>query len=99
MNQYLLSPNIRKDFFWLIIDISSIRSKKVILALHDHLVLGHSRLEVCNKYNVNAGYLSIKVRSIQDLHKKLHKFLEQHTRLDDKSEHLTKCYARTSSSW
>ncbi|MBW5840170.1 PapB/FocB family fimbrial expression transcriptional regulator [Yersinia enterocolitica] len=45
--------------FDLLVEISSIHSRKVILAMRDHLVLGDSRKVVCEKYGVNAGYLSV----------------------------------------
>lgn len=71
-----LSPGyVEKDIFWLIVDISPIRSNKIINALHDHLIEGYTRNEVCNKYNVNPGYLSVKIKEIQWLHGKINNFL------------------------
>jgi len=40
------------------IGISSIHSDRVILAMKDYLVGGHSRKEVCEKYQMNNGYFS-----------------------------------------
>lgn len=45
--------------FDLLVELSSIHSQKVILAMRDHLVLGDSRKVVCERYGVNAGYLSV----------------------------------------
>ncbi|HBA3615020.1 TPA: PapB/FocB family fimbrial expression transcriptional regulator [Escherichia coli] len=66
---------IEKDLFWFIVDVSSIRSKKMICALHDHLVEGDTRNEVCNRYDVNQGYLSVKIRDIQRLYEKTKRIL------------------------
>ncbi|WP_419144982.1 PapB/FocB family fimbrial expression transcriptional regulator [Escherichia coli] len=44
--------------FFLLIGISSIHSDRVILAMKDYLVGGHSRKEVCEKYQMNNGYFS-----------------------------------------
>lgn len=43
---------------FLLIGISSIHSDRVILAMKDYLVGGHSRKEVCEKYQMNNGYFS-----------------------------------------
>ncbi len=45
--------------FGILIELSSIKSEKMIDALRDHLVGGESRKIVCERYNVNQGYLSI----------------------------------------
>ncbi|EMV2691264.1 transcriptional regulator [Escherichia coli] len=50
--------------FELLVELSSIHSKKVILALRDHLVLGKTRKEVCAQYGVGAGYLSLCIRRL-----------------------------------
>ncbi|UCQ27279.1 adhesin biosynthesis transcription regulatory family protein [Edwardsiella tarda] len=50
--------------FWLLIEISSIHSEKVIAALNEHLVLGYSRKEVCERNNVSAGYLSLSLAKL-----------------------------------
>lgn len=50
--------------FELLVELSSIHSKKVILALRDHLVLGKTRKEVCAQYGVSAGYLSLCIRRL-----------------------------------
>ncbi|MGY0160834.1 adhesin biosynthesis transcription regulatory family protein [Edwardsiella tarda] len=65
---YALRPGeVTEEQFRLLIDISSIRSTKVILALRDYFVLGHSRKLICERNHVNPGYLSIKIREIQAL--------------------------------
>lgn len=44
--------------FLLLIEISPIHSEKVIHALKDFLVVGYSRKEVCERYNISPGYFS-----------------------------------------
>lgn len=62
---------VNKDMFFILIDISSVRSEKVINALTDFFVYGYSRNKVCEKYNVNQGYLSVKIKELQLLGRKI----------------------------
>lgn len=50
------SSLISEEEFWCLIELSSVRSNKVINALHDYLVLNHSRSACCDKYGVSNGY-------------------------------------------
>ncbi|EOY9084418.1 PapB/FocB family fimbrial expression transcriptional regulator [Escherichia coli] len=43
----LIPGRVTEDFFWLLIELSPLRSEKVIRALRDFLVLGYTRKEVC----------------------------------------------------
>ncbi|HCS6391624.1 TPA: transcriptional regulator [Escherichia coli] len=54
----LISGGVHVDKFWLLIEISSIQSHKVINALHDYLVKGASRKEICDKYSVSNAYIT-----------------------------------------
>lgn len=45
--------------FDLLMELSSIHSPKIILAMRDHLVKGDLRKVVCQRHGVNAGYLSV----------------------------------------
>ncbi|EFB70908.1 PapB/FocB family fimbrial expression transcriptional regulator [Providencia rustigianii] len=63
----LIPGNTNQEHLRLLIDISTIRSDKIINALNDYFVLGESRANVCEKYNVNQGYLSLKIRELQGL--------------------------------
>ncbi|EAX4341532.1 hypothetical protein A0P73_22765, partial [Salmonella enterica] len=38
---------------------------------HNYFVLGHTRSDVCEEFQVNPGYLSIKIKEIQLLCRKL----------------------------
>ncbi|HAO0314535.1 TPA: hypothetical protein IGZ71_003744 [Escherichia coli] len=75
MIQTLYPGDVEKDLFRFIVDISSIRSDKMINALHDHLVEGYTRSEVCEKYHVNPGYLSVKIKETQGLYEKINTFI------------------------
>ena len=50
---------LSSEHFDLLVELSSIHSQKIILAMRDHLVMGDSRKVVCERYGVNAGYLSV----------------------------------------
>ncbi|HEN3632480.1 TPA: hypothetical protein U5E30_001029 [Yersinia enterocolitica] len=68
-----LNPgSMDKEYIRLLIDISKIRSDKVANALTDYFVLGESRASVCEKHNVNQGYLSLKIKEIQSVSDKVH---------------------------
>ncbi|HGB1097147.1 TPA: PapB/FocB family fimbrial expression transcriptional regulator [Salmonella enterica subsp. enterica serovar Enteritidis] len=56
------------------INISSIRSEKVIMSLYDYFVLGFTRNEICSKNGINPGYLSIKIREFHEFYKKILSF-------------------------
>ncbi|WP_045438152.1 PapB/FocB family fimbrial expression transcriptional regulator [Citrobacter sp. S-77] len=58
---------VEQEHFSLLINISSIRSRKVIHALEDYFVNGVKRKIICERYNVNPGYLSLKIREIQSV--------------------------------
>ncbi|HBC1707609.1 TPA: adhesin biosynthesis transcription regulatory family protein [Escherichia coli] len=60
----LLRGNVDAEHFRILIDISPIHSEKVILALRDYLVHGHSRKDVCERYGLNNGYFSISISRI-----------------------------------
>ncbi|HBA6525775.1 TPA: PapB/FocB family fimbrial expression transcriptional regulator [Escherichia coli] len=64
----VLPGTIEGEHFWLLMEILPIHSKKIINAMHDHLVFGISRKEVCEKYSVNNGYLSISIAKLNYTH-------------------------------
>ncbi|HFU3485662.1 adhesin biosynthesis transcription regulatory family protein [Escherichia coli] len=53
------------ELFKNLIDLSAINSKKVIYALEGYFVHGLSRKDVCKRYDVSQGYLSISLRKIE----------------------------------
>ncbi|WP_249920313.1 adhesin biosynthesis transcription regulatory family protein [Escherichia coli] len=50
--------------FWLLIELSTIHSDKIIRALRDYLVGGETRKVVCERYSVSNGYLSTSLSRI-----------------------------------
>lgn len=54
----LMPAEVPEEQFWLLIEISSIHSERIIQALKDYLVSGYSRKAVCERYGVNNGYFS-----------------------------------------
>lgn len=70
-----LTPGaISEEMFDILIDISAIRSKKVICALKGFFVDGRTRADVCEAYDVNPGYLSTKIKSLLSLVNKVLSF-------------------------
>ncbi|WP_370607790.1 PapB/FocB family fimbrial expression transcriptional regulator [Citrobacter meridianamericanus] len=67
----LYPGEVTEEQFQLIIDISPLRSSKVINALRGYFVQGFARKIVCDKYNVNPGYLSVKINEIHLLHSRI----------------------------
>ncbi|HIE1977043.1 TPA: PapB/FocB family fimbrial expression transcriptional regulator [Escherichia coli] len=60
----LLRGNVDEEHFRILIDLSPIHSEKVMFALRDYLVHGHSRKDICERYGLNNGYLSISISRI-----------------------------------
>lgn len=50
------------EHFRCLVEISSINSQKVILAMEDFFVHGKSRKDACEKHHVAQGYFSISIR-------------------------------------
>lgn len=55
---------VPESLFWLLVELSSLRSEKVIRALSDFLILGYTRREVCEKYNLSGGHFSVALRQL-----------------------------------
>lgn len=51
--------------FWLLIEISPFHSERIICALKDFLVMGYSRKEICERYNISSGYFSSALGRLQ----------------------------------
>lgn len=66
---------VDRELFSLLIEISSIRSGKVICALEGYFVHGISRKDICAKHNVNPGYLSLKIREVQSISASVYRVL------------------------
>ncbi|MDS1619815.1 PapB/FocB family fimbrial expression transcriptional regulator [Escherichia coli] len=64
----LFCGEVDEMHFYLLVAVSSIHSKKIILAMKDYLVCGYSRKTVCEMHNVNNGYLSISLARLRRIH-------------------------------
>ncbi|HGH3390201.1 TPA: PapB/FocB family fimbrial expression transcriptional regulator [Citrobacter freundii] len=58
---------VEREHFLCLINISPIRSRKIIHALEEYFVNGVNRKVICEEYNVNPGYLSLKIREFQNI--------------------------------
>ncbi len=61
----LIPGKVSEDFFWTLVELSPLRSEKVVRALRDFLVQGYTRKEVCEKYGVSYGYFSVALKRIR----------------------------------
>ncbi|EPO2325288.1 PapB/FocB family fimbrial expression transcriptional regulator [Escherichia coli] len=60
----LKEGEVSEHLFWLLVELSSLRSERTIQALNDFLVLGYTRKEVCEKYHLSSGNFSVALRRI-----------------------------------
>ncbi|HDY1778228.1 TPA: transcriptional regulator [Escherichia coli] len=66
---FIEAGTIDKEHFWLLIDISSIHSQRIIDALYDYVVEGCSRKAICEKHHINNGYFSTCLKRLNNIHK------------------------------
>ena len=60
--------NIPEKQFWLLVELSGIRSDKIILSLREYFVCGLSKQEACERNNVALSYFSVSVKKIRRTH-------------------------------
>lgn len=70
---------ISEVHFWLLIEISSVHSEKVINALKDYFVLGYTRKEACERHDVSPGYFSGAVGRLQRISMGIHLLIPFYT--------------------
>lgn len=63
----LIPGKVPEDFFWALIELSPLRSEKVVRALRDFLVMGYTRKEACERYSVSYGYFSVALKRIRHI--------------------------------
>lgn len=77
VDSFIRAENVKTllsdEQFDLLMELSSIHSQKVILAMHDHLVKGDLCKVVCEKYAVNAGYLSVCIGRLRRIERSVSK--------------------------
>ncbi|MXE20425.1 PbsX family transcriptional regulator [Escherichia coli] len=64
----LTDNDISNEHFWLLIELSGIRSNKVIMSLRDHLVDGYSKREACERHDVSLSYFSLSLKKLSYIH-------------------------------
>ncbi|EDH0020999.1 transcriptional regulator [Salmonella enterica subsp. enterica serovar Bareilly] len=64
----LLPGTVPEDIFWGLVEVSAIRSDKIIKALKDYFVDGKSRKVICLDHDVNNGYLSTSIARMEKAH-------------------------------
>ena len=67
--------SLSTEQFDLLVELSSIHSQKIILAMRDHLVHGEPRKVVCERHGVNAGYLSVCINRLLRVEKGVSKLV------------------------
>lgn len=60
--------NICSAHFCLLIELSGVRSDKVIMSLRDHLVDGMSKKHACQKNDVSLSYFSLSLKKLLYTH-------------------------------
>jgi hypothetical protein len=63
----LVPGRVCEDQFCLLVEMSSIRSDKMIQALQEYLVQGQSRIAICERYGLGSSYFSISLDRLQRL--------------------------------
>nr|WP_218071432.1 adhesin biosynthesis transcription regulatory family protein [Escherichia coli] len=54
--------------YWLLVEISSIHSEKVIDALKEYMVFGGCRKDICKRHGVSQSYFSYSLKRFQHTH-------------------------------
>ncbi len=63
----LVPGRITEDMFCILVEMSSIRSEKMIQALQEYLVQGKSRIAICEQYRLGSSHFSISLDRLQRL--------------------------------
>ncbi|ENY0932208.1 PapB/FocB family fimbrial expression transcriptional regulator [Escherichia coli] len=93
-NQYLAIGKVPEDIFWLLVEMSAIRSQGIIKALYDYLVLGDSRKVICERYNVNNGYISTSLSRLERMNEMIKEIIPRHVKWYAGTNNYCECCAR-----
>jgi hypothetical protein len=85
-NAKLKPGKLTEEHFWLLIEISSMHSEKVILALRDYLVFGFTRKHVVERYGVNNGYFSLSLARLANVNKVVLKLIPYYQESHNKNQ-------------
>ncbi|EBI8251249.1 TPA: hypothetical protein PRY54_003921 [Escherichia coli] len=64
---HLMKGMVHKEHFRLLVEVSNIRSAKVILALEKYLVFGTSIKSLCAEYGITSSYFNTALRRMQEI--------------------------------
>lgn len=64
---HLIKGKVHKEHFKLLVEVSNIRSAKVIYALEGYLVNGITIKNVCEIYGVTSSYFNMALRRMQEI--------------------------------
>ncbi|MCR1117164.1 adhesin biosynthesis transcription regulatory family protein [Escherichia coli] len=94
-NQSLAIGKVPEDIFWLLVEMSAIRSPNIIKALYDHLVLGDSRKVICERHNVNNGYISTSLSRLGRMNEMINEIIPHHIKWQESTDNVCEYYTRT----
>ncbi|HHU1430544.1 PapB/FocB family fimbrial expression transcriptional regulator [Escherichia coli] len=93
-NQSLAIGKVPEDIFWLLVEMSAIRSQSIIKALYDHLVLGDSRKVICERHSVNNGYISTSLSRLERMNEMIKEIIPHHIKWHAGTSNICECCAR-----
>ena len=64
----LVPGKVSDAHFSMLIELSSVRSEKIIYALYDYLVMGESRKTACERHGASISYFSISLGRLLHTH-------------------------------
>ncbi|EFH7299915.1 TPA: PapB/FocB family fimbrial expression transcriptional regulator [Escherichia coli] len=91
----LVIGKVPEDIFWLLVEMSAIRSQNIIKALYDHLVLGDSRKVICERHNVNNGYVSTSLSRLERMNEMINEIIPHHIKWQESKNNICEYYTRT----
>ena len=94
-NKRLAIGKVPEDIFWLLVEMSAIRSQNIIKALYDHLVLGDPRKVICERHNVNNGYISTSLSRLERMNEMINEMIPHHIKWQESTNNICEYYTRT----
>ncbi|HEN3635327.1 TPA: hypothetical protein U5E30_004016 [Yersinia enterocolitica] len=64
---HLMKGMVHKEHFRFLVEVSNIRSAKIIYALEGYLVNGKSIKEVCEEHGITSSYFNTALRRMQEI--------------------------------
>lgn len=86
---------VPEDIFWLLVEMSAIRSQNIIKALYDYLVLGDLRKVICEHHNVNNGDVSTSLSRLERVNEMRNEFIPHYIKWQESKNDICEYYTRT----